>query len=90
MNDCSQEKIIAIVQKLSEYENTVGMLGVGALRHVREIIESEVGVAYEELLSNKGTRKDEIFQIKEEIMGDERIDADALMAILEIFSKYNI
>lgn len=33
---------------------------------------------------------EKISQIKEDILQDKRINGDALMAILEIFSKYNI
>ena len=56
-NEFLREKIKTIVQKLSDYEQTVGMLGIGALSNVRQIIESELGLTYEELLSGKSGKK---------------------------------
>lgn len=56
-NKFLREKMKKIVQELKEYERTVGILGMGALNRVREIIESELGLTYEELLSGKSEVK---------------------------------
>lgn len=51
-NEFLREKIKNIVQRLNNYEKTVE-LEIETLNHVREIIESEIGLTYEELLSGK-------------------------------------